>query len=65
KSAHGWNWVVTDLGDYGSDMYHDIRVEGYVIDEKGADNTKNPDADNRGVVIGERSLIVLPTQLGN
>lgn len=63
KSAHGWNWVVTDLGDFGNDMYHDIRVEGYVIDEQGAENEKNP--DTQGVVIGERSLIVIPTQLGN
>ena len=65
KSAHGWNWVVVDLGDFGTDMYHDIRVEGYVIDEKGSDNTKNPDLDNRGVVVGERSLIVIPVQLDN
>ena len=65
KSAHGWNWVVVNLGDFGTDMYHDIRVEGYVIDEKGSENTKNPDLDNRGVVVGERSLIVIPVQLDN
>ena len=63
KSAHGWNWVVVDLGDFGTDMYHDIRVEGYVVDEQGEANTKNP--ATKGVVIGERSLIVVPTQLDN
>jgi hypothetical protein len=63
KSAHGWNWVVVDLGDFGTDMYHDFRVEGSVIDEQGETNTKNP--DTKGVVIGERSLIVIPTQLNN
>lgn len=65
KAAHGWNWVVVDLGDFGTDMYHDIRVEGSVFDEDRPDNTKNADILNRGVVIGERSLIVIPTQLGS
>jgi len=65
KSAHGWNWVVVNLGDFGTDMYHDIRVEGYVIDEDRPDNERNPDDDNRGVVVGERSLIVIPVQLDN
>ncbi len=63
KAAHGWNWVVVDLGDFGTDMYHDIRVEGSVIDEQGEENTRNP--ETKGVVIGERSLIVIPTQLGS
>ena len=63
KAAHGWNWVVVDLGDFGTDMYHDIRVEGSVFDDQGETNTKNP--DTKGVVIGERSLIVIPTQLDN
>ena len=63
KAAHGWNWVVVDLGDYGTDMYHDIRVEGSVFDEQGETNTKNP--ETKGVVIGQRSLIVIPTQLDN
>ena len=61
KAAHGWNWVVVNLGDFGTDMYHTIQIDGSVIDEQGAYNEKN--ADTTGVVIGDRSLLVIPTHL--
>ena len=42
-------------------MYHTIQIDGSVIDEQGAYNEKN--ADTTGVVIGDRSLLVIPTHL--
>jgi hypothetical protein len=61
NSAHGWNWVVLNLGqDFDTDGNHTIEVKGTYIDEDDTDNAENA---NEAVVIGERSLIVIPTQL--
>jgi hypothetical protein len=59
KSAHGWSWVVLDLGDYGDSM-HIIEVMGTYVDEDDTDNEANED---EAVVVGQRSLIVIPTHL--
>ena len=61
NSAHGWNWVVLNLGqDYSTDGSHTIEVKGSYVDEDNTDNVENAD---EAVVIGERSLIVIPTHL--
>ena len=61
NSAHGWNWIVVNLGqDFNTDGTHTIEVKGTYIDEDDTDNEENAD---EAVVIGERSLIVVPTQL--
>jgi hypothetical protein len=63
KSAHGWNWVVLDLGqEYNSSGEHHFEVRGYYVDE---DDTSNEVNSDEAVVIGQRSLIVIPTHLGN
>ena len=59
KSAHGWSWVVLDLGEYGDGM-HTIEVMGTYVDE---DDTENEENDTEAVVVGQRSLIVIPTHL--
>ena len=61
KSAHGWSWVVLDLGqDYANNGMHTIEVMGTYVDE---DDTENEENDNEAVVVGQRSLIVIPTHL--
>lgn len=61
KSAHGWSWVVLDLGqDYADNGMHTIEVMGTYIDEDDTDNEVN---ENEAVVVGQRSLIVIPTHL--
>jgi len=61
NSAHGWNWVVLNLGqDFNTDGSHTIEVKGTYVD---IDDTDNEENANEAVVIGERSLIVVPTQL--
>ena len=63
KSAHGWNWVVLDLGQqFDTTTDHTFEVRGYYVDE---DDTSNEENQDEAVVIGQRSLIVIPTQLGN
>jgi hypothetical protein len=59
KSAHGWSWVVLDLGNYGDGM-HIIEVMGTYVDE---DDSENEENTTEAVVIGQRSLIVIPTHL--
>jgi hypothetical protein len=62
KSAHGWNWVVVNLGqdpDFSLGQMHTIEVKGLYIDE---DDTPN-DVDTEAVVVGQRSLIVIKTHL--
>jgi hypothetical protein len=60
NSAHGWNWIVLNLGqDFNTGSFHTIEVKGIYHDEDNTDNV-NPD---EAVVIGERSLIVIPTHL--
>jgi hypothetical protein len=61
KSAHGWNWVVLNLGqDFNSDGEHTFAIKGtYEIeDEDGIKGNGNGTA-----VTMQRSLIVIPTQL--
>jgi hypothetical protein len=61
NSAHGWNWVVLNLGqDYAVNGSHTIEVKGTYVDEDDTDNEVNAD---EAVIIGQRSLIVIPTQL--
>ncbi|HLC24197.1 MAG TPA: hypothetical protein VJJ25_01040 [Nitrosopumilaceae archaeon] len=61
NSAHGWNWIVVNLGqEFNTDGTHTIEVKGIYTDEDDTDNVENAD---EAVVIGERSLIVIPTQL--
>jgi len=61
NSAHGWSWVVLNLGqDFNPDGSHTIEVRGSYIDEDDTDNVENAD---EAVVIGQRSLIVIPTHL--
>ncbi len=61
KSAHGWNWVVLDLGqNYNNNGMHTIEVMGTYVDEDDTDNEAN---ETEAVVIGQRSLIVIPTHL--
>jgi hypothetical protein len=64
KSAHGWNWVVLDLGQvYDPNVdEHKFEVVGYYVSEDVSPNKVN---DDEAVVIGQRSLIVIPTHLGN
>lgn len=63
KSAHGWNWVVLDLGQVSPDVdEHHFEVKGYYVSE---DDTANEENTDEAVVIGQRSLIVIPTHLGN
>ena len=59
KSAHGWSWVVLNLGEYGDGM-HTIEVMGTYVDE---DDTENEENTTEAVVVGQRSLIVIPTHL--
>jgi hypothetical protein len=63
KSAHGWNWVVVNLGqdpDFSLGQMHTIEVKGLYIDE---DDTENNDTTKEAVVVGQRSLIVIKTHL--
>ena len=60
KAAHGWHWVIVNLGDYenaDSDGLLTFEVVGYVetVDEK--------DRDTTGVAVGQRSLTVIPIHL--
>jgi hypothetical protein len=56
KDAHGWNWVVLNLGA----GEHTIEVYSEFVDEEGVigDGTAS-------VAVGKRSLIVLPQNLSN
>jgi len=61
KAAHGWNWIVVNLGqDFNTDGTHTFEIKGTYVDEDQTDNEVNAD---EAVVIGQRSLIVIPTQL--
>lgn len=60
KAAHGWHWVLVNLGDYedtDNDGLLTFEVQGFVEteDEKNRDTT--------GVAIGQRSLTVIPIHL--
>ena len=62
KSAHGWNWVVLNLGQnpaFSGDSMHTIEVYGDYVSE---DVDGNP-TDKAGAVTVQRSLIVIPTHL--
>jgi len=63
KSAHGWNWVVVNLGQdphFSLEQMHTIEVKGSYID---VDDTDNRENDTEAVVVGQRSLIVIKTHL--
>lgn len=63
KSAHNWNWVVLNLGqnpEFNTDGPHTFEVKGTTINE---DDTTDVINDAAGTVVGEVSLIVIPTQL--
>ena len=64
KAAHGWNWVVVNVGDIpdpDGDGVALFEVKGKAFfDDTDGDN-KN--SDELGVAIGQRSLIVIPVQL--
>ncbi|HSB56202.1 MAG TPA: hypothetical protein VLD38_00125 [Nitrosopumilaceae archaeon] len=56
KDAHGWNWVVLNLGA----GEHTVSVHSEFVDEEGVigDGTAS-------VAVGKRSLIILPQNLSN
>lgn len=56
KDAHGWNWVVLNLGA----GEHTVKVHSEFVDEEGVigDGTAS-------VAVGKRSLIILPQNLSN
>ena len=56
KDAHGWNWVVLNLGA----GEHTVEVYSEFVDEEGVigDGTAS-------VTVGKRSLIILPQNLSN
>jgi len=58
KSAHGWNWVVVNLGqnpDFSETSYHTIMVKGYYETEGSSEKA--------AAVTMARSLIVIKTHL--
>ena len=60
KAAHGWHWVLVNLGDYedvNNDGLINFEIQGTVEieDEK--------DRDTTGVAVGQRSLTVIPIHL--
>jgi hypothetical protein len=60
KAAHGWHWVLVNLGDYedtNNDGLLNFEIKGTVEieDEK--------DRDTTGVAVGQRSLTVIPIHL--
>lgn len=60
KAAHGWHWVVINLGDnydLNNDGIIDFAVNGTVSTEDSFDTTTT------GVGVGLRSLTVIPIQL--
>jgi hypothetical protein len=60
KAAHGWHWVVVNLGDV-----HDANNDG-IIDfaiQGTASVVDDHDLDTTGVAVGLRSLTVIPIQL--
>jgi len=62
KSAHGWNWVVLNLGqdpDFYEGNMHTFEIYGAYNTEG---NTES-DPKKAGAVTVQRSLIVIPTQL--
>lgn len=70
KSAHGWNWVVLNLGqdpDFNTSGDHHIEVKGTYVDLDDTPNETNicisGDDPCPAVVVGERSLIVIKTHL--
>ncbi len=56
KDAHGWNWVVLNLGP----GEHTVKVYSEFIDEEGVIGD-----GNASVAVGKRSLIILPQNLSN
>ena len=63
KAAHGWSWVVVNTGDIpdpDGDGLQTISIIGTVVDE---DDPNEVNTKLQGVVIGKRSLIVIPTHL--
>ncbi len=60
KAAHGWHWVVVNLGDD-----HDLDGDGIIDFEihGSAEVTDDHDLDTTGVAVGQRSLTIIPIQL--
>ena len=60
KAAHGWHWVVVNLGSE-----HDLNDDG-IIDFEVIGNATTVDdhnMDTTGVAVGQRSLTVIPVHL--
>ncbi len=60
KAAHGWHWVVVNLGSE-----HDLNDDG-IIDFQILGNATTSDVhdlDTTGVAVGQRSLTVIPVHL--
>jgi hypothetical protein len=60
KAAHGWHWVVVNLGDW-EDVNEDGVLTFEVIGSVEIEDEKN--RDTTGVAIGQRSLTVVPIHL--
>jgi hypothetical protein len=60
NAAHGWHWVVTNLGSE-----HDLDGDGFINFEiyGAATTVDDHDLDTTGVAVGLRSLTVIPVQL--
>ena len=60
KAAHGWHWVVVNLGDV-----HDLDGDGIIdFEVYGTSETEDShDLDTTGVAVGQRSLTVIPIHL--
>jgi hypothetical protein len=60
KAAHGWHWVIVNLGEYEDEDGNgliDFKVVGSVEVED------ERDRDTTGVAVGQRSLTVIPIHL--
>ena len=60
KAAHGWHWVIVNLGDY-EDLNGDGLLNFEVFGSVDVEDDK--DRDTTGVLIGQRSLTVIPIHL--
>ncbi len=60
KAAHGWHWVIVNLGDY-EDLNGDGLLNFDVYGTVEVDDEK--DRDTTGVLVGQRSLTVIPIHL--
>ncbi len=60
KAAHGWHWVIVNLGDY-EDLNGDGLINFDVYGTVEVDDEK--DRDTTGVLVGQRSLSIIPIHL--